>query len=106
MLMGVCALAFAYVVISQGPIWQKALILLSALPVAVLANVLRVALTALLVHYTENPSVRSFVHDAAGWVTFAIAAGLFSVVLWCLGSMFVEVEIEEGAHVFRTKYPH
>ena len=32
MLMGVCALAFAYVVLSRGPFWQKVLILLSALP--------------------------------------------------------------------------
>ena len=47
MLMGVCALAFAYVVLSRGPFWQKVLILLSALPVAVLANVLRVTMTAL-----------------------------------------------------------
>ena len=76
MLMGVCALAFAYVVLSRGPFWQKVLILLSALPVAVLANVLRVTMTALFFHFIENESAREFLHDAAGWLTFAIAAGL------------------------------
>lgn len=96
MLMGVCALAYAYVVLNRGPFWQKALILLSALPVAVLANVLRVTFTALFVHFIENDAARKFVHDAAGFVTFAIAAGLFSLVLWCLGKMFIEVETEEG----------
>ena len=57
-----------------------------------LANVLRVTMTALFFHFIENESARTFLHDAAGWLTFAIAAGLFSLVLWCLGRMFIEVE--------------
>lgn len=99
MLMGVCALAFAYVVLSRGPYWQKVLILLSALPVAVAANVLRVTATALFCHFVDSDGIRDIIHDSAGWVTFAIAAGLFSLVLWCLGRMFIEVEVEEGSRV-------
>ena len=94
--MGVCALAVAYVVFSRGPLWQKLLLLLSALPVAVLANVFRVTLTALLWQFTESELARTFLHDAAGWITFALAAGLFGLVIWCLGKMFMEVKVEEG----------
>ncbi len=95
MLVGITALASAYVMFSRKPWWQKALLCVSAIPVAVLANVTRVTITALLYEHVSSEAGKSFSHDAAGWVTNCAAALLFGLVLWLFGKMFVEYEIAE-----------
>lgn len=95
MLVGITALASAYVMFSSKPWWQKALLCVSAIPVAVLANVTRVTITALLYEHVSTEAGKAFSHDAAGWVTNCAAALLFGLVLWLCGKIFVEYEVAE-----------
>jgi exosortase len=97
MLTGVVALAFAYITITRTPWWQKCILACLAIPVAVLANVLRVAATAFLMEHVTGEAARDWIHDAAGWLTFCIGAVLFLLVSWCLGKMFIELETS-GTH--------
>jgi exosortase len=92
MLMGIAALVAAYVVVARKSRWQKGVLLASVLPVAVCANVLRLTLTAMLFRYMSDRAAQSFSHDAAGWITNGLAAGLFAGVLWCTHRLFRETE--------------
>lgn len=92
MLMGIAALATAYVILVRKPWWQKALLLASVVPVALFANVLRVTTTALLFQYVSDKAGQSLSHDASGWFTNCTAAVVFAAVLWCMSRLFVETE--------------
>lgn len=92
MFVGILALATACIILIRRPWWQKTLLLASVVPVAVLANVLRVSTTALLYQYASGEAAQAVSHDAAGWFTNCMAAGLFAAVLWCMSRLFVETE--------------
>jgi exosortase len=68
---------------------DRALILLSAVPVGVVANVLRITVTAAL-HVTVGSAVANAVfHDWAGWLMMPLALGLLWIELWLLARLFV-----------------
>ena len=89
---GIGALAFAYVVIVRRTWWEKAILLLCVVPIALIANGTRVVATALLYQYVSGEAAQKFSHDAAGLAMIVYAAGLFALVLWYLGKLFDEVE--------------
>jgi len=103
MLMGIAALATAYVIVTRKPWWQKALLLCSVAPVAISANVLRITLTGVLLQYLSGEALRTFIHDVAGWLTNILAAVLFAVVLWCMSRLFVEVETIGESELLRAE---
>ena len=53
--------------------WVRAAIALSAVPVAILANGLRVASAGVAAHYFGPAGVEGLFHDFSGWVVFIIA---------------------------------
>ena len=54
-------------------LWVRAVIALSAIPVAILANGLRVASAGLAAHYFGRAGVDGLFHDFSGWVVFVVA---------------------------------
>ncbi len=106
MLMGIIALAMAYVMFTRKPWWQKTLLFLSAVPVAVAANVVRITVTALLFEHISTSAGKRFSHDAAGLVTNCVAAFLLAIVLWILSRIFEEYEVlDRPALVKSDKLP-
>ncbi len=89
---GIAALAFAYVVIVRRTWWEKAVLLASVVPIALIANATRIAATGLLFQYVSGEAAHKFSHDMAGLATIFYAAGLFALVLWYLGKLVREVE--------------
>ena len=68
---------------------QRFLIVLSAIPIAVFANVLRITLTGVL-HETVGSKAANFVfHDVAGWLMIPLALALLALELWFLGRLFI-----------------
>jgi exosortase len=100
---GITALAFAYVVIVRRPWWEKAVLLASIVPIALLVNAARVVATGLLYQYVSDEASRRFSHDAAGWVMILLAAGLFASVLWYLGKIVREVETVDVGQALRRQ---
>jgi exosortase len=98
---GIVALAFAFAIVMRRRWWENGLLLLSALPIALLANAARIVATGLLYQYASGEAARQFSHDAAGWVMVVFAAGLFGLVLWYLSRLFTEVEIVGVGDVIR-----
>ena len=99
---GIAALAFAYVVIVRRQWWERVLLVLSVIPIALLANAARVVTTGLLFQYVSSETARKFSHDAAGWFMIPFAALLFTLMLWYLAKLIRVVElVEVGASVRR-----
>jgi exosortase len=85
--------AWAYLV--RRPIWQRVVIVLAAVPIAILCNVLRVTITCGMFVVDQPEMGEGFMHEFTGMLMLAPAL----VVFWALGklleSLFVEVETEE-----------
>ncbi len=70
----IAAALIAYLV--KRPRWQKAVLLASSIPVAVVCNVIRIFVTALLMLYVGSEVAQRFFHDIGGYVMIAIAVSL------------------------------
>jgi len=65
----------------RRPRWQKALLIASGIPIAVLSNGLRSAATGVFVYYSHNPELSDRFHDLAGLAMMPIAIALSVVLL-------------------------
>lgn len=66
----------------QGNKWQRAVIALSAIPITIALNSLRIAVAGILVTYFGTGAAEGFIHDFEGWVVFVVALLLlFAVVV-------------------------
>jgi len=65
-------LSFSYIfaVLYRGPMWHKAVLLISAAPITVLMNAVRIAIAGWIVNYYGLDHVEGFQHFFEGWVIF------------------------------------
>ena len=90
MLLTFFALATAVAMVQRRPVLDKVFIVLSALPIAVLANLIRITATGVL-HATVGTEIADLVfHDLAGWVMMPLALGMLWIELWGLSRLLVE----------------
>jgi exosortase len=89
---GMFALAFAFVLFSKWSWWQKALVLIATLPVAIIANVMRIVVTGLLYQHVSTDAGQKFSHDVAGFVMIPFAAALLWLFLVYLDRLFPRVQ--------------
>ncbi len=89
---GILALAYAYLVLVPRAWWERLLLVASVLPVAIVANVTRIIVTALLYQLASSEAAKHFSHDWAGFIMIPYAAALFGLVLWYVGKLFPKVE--------------
>lgn len=79
----VVAATLAFVV-RRSP-WQKAVVVLSSVPVAVLANTLRLIVTVLLYDWAGSEVAERFFHDFAGLSMMPFAIVILMGELWVIG---------------------
>lgn len=77
----------AYMV--RRPRWQKAGLLVSSIPVAVICNIIRIFLTAMLMLYVSEDLAKKFFHDFAGLVMMPAAVMLMFGELWLMDIVVV-----------------
>ena len=92
MLMVFFALTTAAAIFNESrPLWQRCLMVAIAVPIAVVSNVVRIALTAGL-YYMSRPALADGLHDHAEWLMVPVALGLLWVFLAALDRVFVPVD--------------
>jgi exosortase/archaeosortase family protein len=64
--------------------WRALLLVLSAVPIAILTNALRVSGTGVLAHYYGTQVADGFFHSFSGWVVYIAAFILLLAVGWLL----------------------
>jgi exosortase len=92
MLMTFFALSTALVMVIRNNWVDKTIIVLSAIPIAVLVNVLRITATGVAYVNFGRDSGRFIMHDVAGYLMPPLALLLLWFELWLLDHLFQEVE--------------
>lgn len=73
-LVGLVAITLLYVYLSRGPsLFYAILLAASSIPIAIIANILRIAILILITYYFGNDAGQGFLHFAAGIVLFSTA---------------------------------
>ncbi len=67
--------------------WSRGILVLSAIPVAMALNAVRVFLTGFLVYYVNPALADGFMHLSEGWVIFVIALAILGGFTWLLGRL-------------------
>jgi exosortase/archaeosortase family protein len=81
----VVAATLAYVV--KRPRWQKAIVLLSSIPVAIACNAARLIVTAWLFLWASSETAERFFHDFAGLTMMPLAVLLLVAELWLMNKI-------------------
>lgn len=65
-------LSFSYIfaVLYRGPMWHKAVLLISAVPITILMNSVRIAVAGIIVNHYGVEWLEGFTHFFEGWVIF------------------------------------
>ena len=79
--------------IKRSP-WQRTVVVLSSIPVAILANSLRLVATAILYESSGSQTMEKFLHDFAGLVMMPLAVVLMAGEVWVLKWISARVELE------------
>lgn len=76
------ALLCAY--LFRDRMWKRLLLVLSALPISVLVNGLRIGIVGILVEFYGPQAAEGFLHLFEGWVLFMTTLGLLVLEMWVL----------------------
>jgi exosortase D (VPLPA-CTERM-specific) len=60
----------------KGAWWKKALLVLSAIPISIVTNSMRIASVGILYQYLGPAAAEGFFHDFSGWFIFMISMGI------------------------------
>ncbi|MFV0422316.1 exosortase A [Oleidesulfovibrio sp.] len=84
-LMSLLALSTAYGFMFLKKPWQRVIIVIAAVPVAIATNVFRVFATGFLARHVGRKAAEGFFHDFAGLAVFVTAMVLIAAIGWLLG---------------------
>lgn len=79
-------LSFSYIfaVLYKGPMWHKAVLLISAAPITVFMNSVRIAVAGVLAQRYGVGWLDGFTHFFEGWVIFITCIGLLFLLAWVM----------------------
>ena len=72
------ALAVAITLVTTRPGWSRITIIMSAVPIAILVNVIRITVTGILYVVASHELAEAVVDDLAGWIMMPMAMGICS----------------------------
>jgi exosortase len=84
------ALAVAITLVTERPLWERIVIILSSIPIALASNIIRITVTALL-YLTVGPDlVERVFHDLDGLFMVPLALGLLYVEFQILSNLVID----------------
>jgi len=89
MLMIFFALTTAVALVSQRPLWERILIVVSAVPIALTTNIIRIAVTGCLYSLNYSKLAELVFHDLAGWLMMPFALVLLWFEFWILSKTVI-----------------
>jgi exosortase len=87
MLVVFVALSTAMAVLTRRPLLDKLLLFVSAIPIAIVSNILRITMTGILHETTNSETANAFFHDLGGWVMMP------------MGLLFLALEVKLLSHL-------
>ncbi len=92
LMMAFCSLGVAMAYLGDRPLWQRIIMIVSCVPIAVFCNMIRVFVTGIIHVYGYEDWSQGTAHGLLGLAMLPIALGLFAAVGYVLSNIFVDVE--------------
>ncbi len=89
------ALSAAVALIIDRSIWIRLLILVSAVPIALISNIARITITGMMYQLASPELAERIFHDWAGWLMMPFGLLLLWGELWLVSHLFIEESDEE-----------
>ena len=83
------ALAVAITLVTNRPIWERIVIVLSAVPIALAVNIIRITVTG-LAHLAFGPAIAEDFHEGMGLMMPVMALGMLYVVFQVLAHLTIQ----------------
>jgi exosortase len=90
MLMVFVALSAAMALLTRRPLLEKLILLVSAFPIAVVSNILRITATGILHETTNSETANVFFHDLGGWLMMPLGLLFLAMELKLLSHLLLE----------------
>jgi exosortase len=108
MLLTFFALSTAFALVVQRPLADRLVLVASAIPVAVAANVARITATG-LAYYAwgqHSAAAHAILHDMAGWLMMPLALLLLWGELRLMSRLFVPQAVSQPLPMFASRWPN
>jgi exosortase len=92
MMVTFAAFSVGAVLLMQRSRFEKMMVLLGIIPIAVLTNVLRITATGISFSGISDKATQDFLHDMHGWLMMPVGLALLALELWVLKKLIVEDE--------------
>lgn len=96
MLVTFFAFSSGVAILVRKPWLERLCIVLSAIPIALLTNILRITATGIM-YQVDAEFAKKFFHDLAGWVMMPICLGFLGIELWILNRLILEARSNRPA---------
>ena len=96
------ALSSAIILVTVRPLWERIVIMLSAIPIALAVNIARITVTGVLYEYANKELAETVFHDLAGWVMMPMALGLLYCELQLMAHLVIDDDAQEDAGLGHT----
>ena len=93
MLMTLAAVVTAVIILFPLPTWKRIVVLASAIPIALLSNIIRIVATGWCYHLMEGEAAKKFAHDWSGYLMMPLAILLVFLELQLLSWLAGDGEI-------------
>ncbi|QEL18139.1 exosortase/archaeosortase family protein [Limnoglobus roseus] len=89
MLMTFAAFSIGAVLLNQRSWFERGMVILGIVPVAMLTNILRIAATGVSHTFVHDKATNALLHDVYGWFMMPVGLGLLALELWILKRLVV-----------------
>ncbi len=97
LMMAFVTLGVAMAYLGDRPLWQRVIMVLACVPIAVLCNAIRVTVTGLLTITGHSEYAQGTPHQVLGIGMLAIALGCYALIGYVLSHLFVDVTQQREA---------
>jgi exosortase len=84
------ALSTAVALLLRRPLWERLFVVFSAIPIALVSNIIRITVTGVLHELVSNEFANEVFHDWAGWLMMPLALAMLWVELRLLSLLLIE----------------
>ncbi|MBI1313468.1 exosortase [bacterium] len=97
------AVSTAVAILIDQTVWERGLIVVSAVPIAMLCNVVRITATGILFETVGSTWAKLVFHDFAGWLMMILALVTLRIELWLLAHILVAPPPRDVIPVFNQR---
>lgn len=81
------SLSYICACLYQAPRWQRAVVFLSAMPITLVMNSLRIGAIGVTVEYWGQEMAEGFLHDFEGWIMFMLSLAILLIEIYLLSRL-------------------